>query len=805
MTENTKNYQKKEAFRLEPVLRGTGRRDRLAAGVTDTCFGWLYLAGLTVWLFYVLQMPGSLGVYLAAGLFAALLYEVVFELLPVKKVFCLPGWLGVLTLAAVLSGKVWISGLHEVCNLVISAIGRHFPYMLPAYAVTVGEDMQTMALYVAMVWLLLLLVLPGGFFVRHSNRFLLGVQVVLLLVFQIVLGTTDSLWALAFAVFCLLAVWIREHAEKVSAGVQQVAVLETVFLSAVVAVILLAGVAALAARFLPQNDQNQTVFATWKQTLEQKVENYRYQGESHILPEGNFKGLTSFEPNQTTVLNVTMSQPQSCYLRGFTGVTYTDTGWTGLDAEKLWASRDLFYWLHQDGFYGQEILGDAAKVLGDAADTQQVSTISIENVNGSSKYIYTPYELTQTADDTLRKAMDDQKIGDCALLADGLKGQRSYSYQSYQELVTKYPSYTAALLDTDNLSEAAKAYQTQEEYYNAFAYENYLDVPERLQRELHSLLGEPTKKDGEKHTEYAEAKQNILYLLTEAYTDSNKLDSDWDGSDFIYEFLEVTKKGYSVHFASAATMMFRYYGIPARYVEGYLITPEDRDSMTADTPYPLDETHAHAWVEYYQDGVGWLPFETTPSYLNTMNKAEDYQDISGVSSGSSENQQQEQQEEQDEDEQQDEEDKIDWIDVAIVVLLIGIALLVLTMLIFFIWILVQRHKSKMLKKKFASDDLKVAIGALFEYTMNICSAAGLKIRNTSLYRYEKQIGKMFDEETAKRYHHVVDIRQMAVYSEHELTTEQRDEIAAFKDTIWKRIYSNGTLMQKLQLKFIYFL
>ena len=29
-------------------------------------------------------------------------------------------------------------------------------------------------------------------------------------------------------------------------------------------------------------------------------------------------------------------------------------------------------------------------------------------------------------------------------------------------------------------------------------------------------------------------------------------------------------------------MMFRYYGIPARYVEGYLITPEDAQSMTAE-------------------------------------------------------------------------------------------------------------------------------------------------------------------------------------------------------------------------------
>ena len=67
----------------------------------------------------------------------------------------------------------------------------------------------------------------------------------------------------------------------------------------------------------------------------------------------------------------------------------------------------------------------------------------------------------------------------------------------------------------------------------------------------------------------------------------------------------------------------------------------------------VDDTHAHAWVEYYQDGVGWLPFETTPSYLDIMNKAEDYQNISGVSGGSS---QDDQDMEQQDEEQQEEED-----------------------------------------------------------------------------------------------------------------------------------------------------
>ena len=132
-------------------------------------------------------------------------------------------------------------------------------------------------------------------------------------------------------------------------------------------------------------------------------------------------------------------------------------------------------------------------------------------------------------------------------------------------------------------------------------------------------------------------------------------------------------------------------------------------------------------------------------------------------------------------------------------------LLLLTMLVFLIWILVQRRKSRQLKKRFTSEDPREAICSMYEYTMNILSAAGLKIRNTSLYRYEKQITKMFDEETGKEYHRIVDIRQEAVYSRNSLTEEQKQEMMEFKEKIWKRIYANGTWIQKMQLKYIYFL
>lgn len=82
--------------------------------------------------------------------------------------------------------------------------------------------------------------------------------------------------------------------------------------------------------------------------------------------------------------------------------------------------------------------------------------------------------------------------------------------------------------------------------------------------------------------------------------------------DFVNYFLLENKKGYCVHFASAATLMFRYYGIPARYVEGYHVSSNQyNDYNIADV---LD-SDAHAWVEVYSLRKGWYPIEVTVGYI----------------------------------------------------------------------------------------------------------------------------------------------------------------------------------------------
>ena len=72
-----------------------------------------------------------------------------------------------------------------------------------------------------------------------------------------------------------------------------------------------------------------------------------------------------------------------------------------------------------------------------------------------------------------------------------------------------------------------------------------------------------------------------------------------------------------MHFASAAVLLLRQLGIPARYVSGF--TAE----LSADETVNVPDSAAHAWVEIYLDGFGWYPVEVTPvSYTHLPSIAE---------------------------------------------------------------------------------------------------------------------------------------------------------------------------------------
>lgn len=96
------------------------------------------------------------------------------------------------------------------------------------------------------------------------------------------------------------------------------------------------------------------------------------------------------------------------------------------------------------------------------------------------------------------------------------------------------------------------------------------------------------------------------------------------GENFIDYYLFRQKKGYCSHFATIAVNMFRSLDVPARYVEGFVVKKEDLPKEGISKTIELEDKSAHAWVEIYVEGYGWVPVEVTPGYDNGI-EADDFE------------------------------------------------------------------------------------------------------------------------------------------------------------------------------------
>jgi transglutaminase-like putative cysteine protease len=73
------------------------------------------------------------------------------------------------------------------------------------------------------------------------------------------------------------------------------------------------------------------------------------------------------------------------------------------------------------------------------------------------------------------------------------------------------------------------------------------------------------------------------------------------------DFLLRTRAGYCQHFAGAAALLLRLAGVPARMVSGFATGLPHRGR------FEVRDVDAHAWIEVYFEGYGWVPFNPTPS------------------------------------------------------------------------------------------------------------------------------------------------------------------------------------------------
>jgi hypothetical protein len=82
-----------------------------------------------------------------------------------------------------------------------------------------------------------------------------------------------------------------------------------------------------------------------------------------------------------------------------------------------------------------------------------------------------------------------------------------------------------------------------------------------------------------------------------------------EGRDAVDYFLFELRGGFCSHFASAMAVLLRAEGVPVRVATGYAMGEYDFDRAA----YRVPGAAAHAWVEVYFPGYGWVEFEPTPA------------------------------------------------------------------------------------------------------------------------------------------------------------------------------------------------
>lgn len=152
----------------------------------------------------------------------------------------------------------------------------------------------------------------------------------------------------------------------------------------------------------------------------------------------------------------------------------------------------------------------------------------------------------------------------------------------------------------------------------------YLQLPESLPDRVVALAAEVA--GGGITNRYDQVKAIEDFLKNNYAYSMQKSKLPPSGADFVDDFLFEQRLGYCVHFSTAMVVMLRSQEIPARWVKGFtsgtLIetghAAESADRVQQPSSrmqtYEVRASNAHAWVEVYFPGVGWVPFDPTPGF-----------------------------------------------------------------------------------------------------------------------------------------------------------------------------------------------
>ena len=370
----------------------------------------------------------------------------------------------------------------------------------------------------------------------------------------------------------------------------------------------------------------------------------------------------------------------------------------------------------------------------------------------------------------------------------GWNGEREYSYVVIADASTILPQ----ILDALQQGEPSSSYLQMESAYRDFVDSYALAVPQEFTDELGALL-EETRKNLNFSGELSKEQAQLCAL--------SFLETCFGGDTSLP--LDSTAKGTTYQYATVAALALRYYGIPARYAEGFTVKTAENENVS------VTDENAGAWVEVYQDGVGWLPLALTPG-LEGLAPEQTESGIKPIGAGEGEGSgprvTEGQEPEQDDADQSEESDNTPdggqrtglFTKPAFWILLIAGILLLLVL-----FILIRHHIIlKNRQKTFDDPDNSEAISSLFSDAAKLLSALGFDRRGGSMLALYDPISGQFGEETANTFRTMVFLSEKALFSSKTPDDPEREMMRNFHGTVLNLLKTNTKWPRKLRLKWL---
>lgn len=496
----------------------------------------------------------------------------------------------------------------------------------------------------------------------------------------------------------------------------------------------------------------------WKEYAIARSEQSRY-GTSDS-PQGKVSGKVS--DSDEVRLKVEMTKPMTLYLKGYTGSVWKNGHWTALEGKSYSEKYEgmikgyqthNFHPLAQLSRYIQM----ADQVSGAAVRDTEMNVI-VQNVSAFRKYRYIPYGITF---ESLMKLGDSNQ--DVNMPGSSSTETEDHTYSAEvnalsQDAMLSYTKETWLSQGVD-VSEETGEYRIAEEDYREFVHSYYLQVSDRQ------------KQTFQKQVKMAD-RGNLVTMtksIRESLVNQAKEEGSWNTTDY----------------SSAAVMMYRSMDIPARYVEGYVVNGEDTPVST-DGRYHVEvlAKNAHAWVEIYKDGVGWLPVEVTPGYYSELTGVQQ-QTRQSASADSEQNQEEEEEEELDPD-APDAVQTSNILSLVFKILLLVLAVCLILCVILAMGLCLRRHL--ILKKRWerqSDADLWIRLEQ---------SAAVL----FSIYRYQRWDEQKLDAEVQK----ILNAYRFSSHPETLVSESDVGQVQRYLQEVQQSVYEGAGKAERLRMKYV---